>query len=349
MTRARRDRPDVSALLGLGSPGAAAVLGVFVATNVAFTLTTLDTVAPDWPPLVACALVSAAGALLWRRHPDPFPLRDTALVVATMLASTLLVSWCLPAEGAPGRASWHLGSNTWLAWFLILRGRAGWAWMGAAGMSAITVAWAVTTGRPPMTAFTLLDTQIALLGVAALFVASLRRAATAIAELRERSVRATASAASAEARRDVRLHRSGEVAALAGPVLARIATGTPLTAAERDRARAIEARLRDGVRGSSLATPAVLDAAAEARARGVDVNLLDDRGAALDEAAMRRVEAAVIAALDGARDGSVTVRLLPAGRAEALTVVALGSPGLTRIVLDDDGRDLPAPAGAPAV
>ncbi|WP_062527150.1 hypothetical protein [Demequina rhizosphaerae] len=328
---------DVSRLLALSSEGASLVLGIFIVTNVVFTISTIHSVSPRWPAYVAAVIVSAAGVLLARPHPDPFPLRDSWLVVGAVVASTLLISWTLPTEGPTGRASWHLGSNTWLLWFLILRGRTALAWGAAAAMAAITAVWTATTGRSALTGLLMVDTQLGLLVVATLFVTSLRRTARRINELTERSVDAAAAAATAEASRQVRLQRAAEVAAASLPLLERVASGAPLSDDERGLMREAEARLRDGVRGRALATPAVLDAAAAARARGVDVTLLDDRGSGLGSGeAMARVDDAVAAAL-AAATGTVTVRLLPPGRDEALTIVSVDGDRVSRTVLDAAG------------
>ncbi|WP_062318677.1 hypothetical protein [Demequina maris] len=328
---------DVSRLLALSSEGASLILGVFIVTNVVFTIATIHTLSVRWPAYVAAVIVSAAGVLLGRPHPDPFPLRDSWLVVASVVVSTLLISWALPTDGSPGRAAWHLGSNTWLLWFLILRGRTGLAWAAAAAMTAITATWTATTGRSALTGLLMVDTQLGLLVVATLFVTSLRRTAHRINELTERSVDAAAAAATAEAGRQVRLQRAAEVASASMPLLQRVATGVPLSDDERAEMRKAEARLRDGVRGRALATPAVLDAAAEARARGVEVTLLDDRGSGLGSGdAMARVDDAVAAALADA-SGTITVRLLPPDRDEALTIVSVDGDHVHRIVLDAAG------------
>ncbi|WP_062290733.1 hypothetical protein [Demequina phytophila] len=329
---------DVSRLLALSSEGASLILGVFIVTNVVFTISTIHTLSLRWPAYVAAVIVSAAGILLARPHPDPFPMRDSLLVVGAVVASTLLITWTLPTEGSPGRASWHLGSNTWLLWFLILRGRTGLAWAAAGAMAAITMVWTATTDRSALTGLMMVDTQLGLLVVATLFVTSLRRTAHRINELTERSVDAAAAAATAEAGRQVRLQRAAEVATATMPFLRRISDGGPLDDTERARIREAEARLRDSVRGRALATPAVLDAAAEARARGVDVTLLDDRGAGLDSGdAMARVDDAVATALATA-SGTVTVRLLPPDRDEAVTIVAIDGDNVSRTVLDQAGH-----------
>lgn len=333
---------DVSRLLGLETDGGSLILGMFIVTNVAFALTTLGNLTTPWPAYVAIVVVSAAGVLLVRPHPDPFPLRDSWLVVGAVAVSSLTLSLALPGDGEIGRASWHIGSNMWLLWFLIIRGRLWLAWLGAGLMTAITVGWAMTVGRGWGTGLSMLDTQIGMLLVASIFARAMRRTAWRINALTERSVDAAAAAAAAEATRQVRLQRAAEVARLAVPLLTRIADGGPLDGDERAHVRDVEAMLRDSVRGRALATPAVLDAATAARRRGVEVLLLDDRGAGLPSgAAMSRVEEHIADVLARARD-SVTVRLLPAGRDAAVTIVAADAEQVERILLNVDGAVITA-------
>lgn len=331
---------DVSRLLGLDTDGASLILGMFIVGNAVFALTTISTLTTAWPAYVAIVLVSGAGVLLVRPHPDPFPMRDTLVVVAAVVISTIVLSLALPAQGPIGRASWHLGSNMWLLWFLIIRGRALTAWMAALAMTGVTVVWAALVGRGWLTGITMVQTQLGLLCVASLFVASMRRTARRINTLTEMSVDAAAAAAAAEAGRQVRLQRAAEVADISEPLLTRITSGGELTDAERATMRDAEARLRDGVRGRALATPAVLDAAAAARGRGVDVVLLDDRGAGLPSgAAMSRVSESIVDELGETTEHmTVTVRLLPAGRDAAVTIVKIDGEKVRRTVLDTEGR-----------
>ena len=340
------NRVDVSALLALDTDGPHLILGMFIVSNVVFTFATRDPGLPMWPRYLALVIVCAAGVLMARPHPDPFPLRDTLLVLAAVAVSTALISWTLPETGEIGRASWHLGSNMWLLWLLIIRGRAGLAWTGAVLMSVITVAWTVSVGRGAMAAFGVLDTQLGMLATGQFFVANLRATARRINALTERSVDAASAAAAAAASRQVRVQRTSEVQAIARPLLERIAAGAPLTAEDRALMREGEARLRDEVRGRSLAVPAILDATSRARARGVEVQLLDDRGAGLPSGdAMHAIVAAVTAELDAAASGSVTVRLVPAGREDAVTLTSVEGESVRRIVLDSAGRPVTQPVG----
>ncbi|WP_327150490.1 hypothetical protein [Nocardia sp. NBC_01329] len=74
------------------------------------------------------------------------------------------------------------------------------------------------------------------------------------------------------------------------------------------------------------------------RSRGVEVLLLDDGGFAEVPGAVRdRVVQFAIRALDAAQGGSVTVRVLPAGRRNIATVLVRGTDGDRRTDIGRSG------------
>src|SRR5690606_6668281 len=93
-------------------------------------ITTIDEMKHWLPPTIAVVIVNAAAILLVLDHPDPFPRLWSWGVVCAVGLSTVLVAYLLPDVAQVGRASWHLGANTWLLFFLALRRRAGVAWIG---------------------------------------------------------------------------------------------------------------------------------------------------------------------------------------------------------------------------
>lgn len=341
--RARPDRPpeaDVSALLFLDSAPARLIVVLFVASNAIFTVATADVLTRPWQSYLAMVLVSAAGVALLRPHPDPFPLSDTLLVLGVVVAATALVASNLPPSGELGRATWHLGANTWLLFFLALRRRATLAWAGMAAMGAMTVLWAVESGRGWPAGALMLNTHVGILLVATLFALTLRRTARRIASFQRRQLAAAAMQAEADAAEEIRIARAGELARQAGPLLESIAGGGPWGEDQRLEFALVEAALRDGVRGRALMLPAVADAVTRARRRGVTVTALDDRGALpTDGEAVERLVTAVVDFLDAAQAGQVTVRLVPAGRSTALTMVATDGDEVRRAALGPDGRE----------
>jgi hypothetical protein len=338
-TRAAAGPTDVSRLLAVDSKGARIITAVFLITTALFTFATLDVVASPWPSIVAMLLVNGAVLLLARPHPDPFPLRDTLIIMGVVVVSTLLVSFQLPDEGQIGRASWHLGANTWLVFFLALRRRAGFAWLGLALMVAITLWWTYVSGRGIGEGIRMVQTHAGILLVATLFASNLRHTSRRINEFNERSVEAAASHAAADAAQEIRRQRVSELASAVVPLLQHISRSTALSSADKQEFRSTEATLRDSVRGRSHVVPNVVDAARDARNRGIEVSLLDDRGAPLhDGLATQRISDAIVNALTAAKRGSVTVRLGPEGRAVALSIVTNDGKLNTRVELGDDGE-----------
>src|SRR5690606_40103107 len=106
-----------------------------------------------------------------------------------------------------------------------------------------------------------------------------------------------------------------ELDKVARPILERIAGGADLDPAERRECRLLEAELRDRLRAPELATEEIGRAARVARARGVEVVLLDDGGFAdVPDAVREQVVELAVAELTRAESGTVTVRVLPPGR-----------------------------------
>lgn len=99
-----------------------------------------------------------------------------------------------------------------------------------------------------------------------------------------------------------------------GSLLARIGEGTALTDEEIRRCLVHEGELRDGYRAGRLGAAAVVAAAARARARGVDVVLIDDvADREIDDEQLERLRAWLVEQLDEAV-GSFIARILPVGR-----------------------------------
>lgn len=338
MTSKSFERVDSSRLLRLSSDPARVVMGLFIFSNMLYAFATLDEVKSPAPVLAAMILVNAAAVLLVLERPDPFPLSLTAVVVTVVAISTLLVAFQLPDVGPPGRASWHLGSNTWMLFFLAMRRRPGAAWLGYILMAAGTIAWSTSVGRGVLDGALLLDTHAAILFVGTLFEVNLRRTARRINEFGEHSVASAVEAAEGATSAQIRRRRVLELRASAIPLLERLVeSGPPVSASERLQYATSEALLRDGVRGRSLMTPRIAQAATRARERGIEVTLLDDRGLGLDSGdAMMRMSATIVEELDAAESGAVTVRLAPVGRPIAVSIVTSGARD--RVELDSAGN-----------
>ena len=333
---------DTSQLLDLTSPAARAVMWLFVFSNFLYAFVTIDEVKHPEPVLLAALIVNSAVILLVREHADPFPMLWTVAILAAVASSTVLVAFQLPDVGPPGRASWHLGSNLWMLFFLAMRRRPGAAWVGYGIMAAITFSWSLFVGRGLLDAVYLLDTHAAILFVATLFALNLRRTARRINEFDLRAVGSAIEAAEGATSAQIRKRRVVELRASAAHLLESLVNdGPPVDARTKRGYATAEALLRDAVRGRSLMTPRIAAASTAARERGVEVTLLDDRGQGLVTGdAMVRLSEIAVEQLDAIGGGSVTVRLAPKGRRVAVSIVTSDTAVHPRIELDDEGRRL---------
>ncbi len=146
----------------------------------------------------------------------------------------------------------------------------------------------------------------------------LRRSDGAFALARDRRERARDREAARDRRRD--LLRSTAV-----PLLEDVAGARgPLEERVRARLTAVEAELRAELRGRDLMDADVRRAAAQARARGVRVDVVDHAPPGADLRAVGALRGLVAAVLDASTDGEITARRPP--HEVAMTVVHVGSP-----------------------
>jgi len=146
----------------------------------------------------------------------------------------------------------------------------------------------------------------------------LRRSDGAFALARDRRERARDREAARDRRRDL-------LQSTAVPLLEEVAGARgPLEERVRARLTAVEAELRAELRGRDLMDADVRRAAAQARARGVRVDVVDHAPPGADLRAVGALRGLVAAVLDASTDGEITARRPP--HEVAMTVVHVGSP-----------------------
>lgn len=123
-----------------------------------------------------------------------------------------------------------------------------------------------------------------------------------------------------------------QLSELAQPCLGELSLEQPSSPALRERCRDTAAAIRDLLRAPSLADGRLAAASADARARGIRVELFDDghtltplRPAILEQLAE---------ALGALQSGRATVRVLPPGRAKAVTAVLDDGTDVARLEFD---------------
>lgn len=333
-----RDQDGVTALLGFRSPAAWAVVVVNVVGLVVSTAWTLEGVRQ--PAVVALALVlhAASVVLLVRVPGDPMPLRATAFITLYGPVASALVLFVLPVPIDNPLQPWPTTAAVGVYTFLCVRGRTPWAWGGLIAIFAVTITWSTATDHGPLAGFLIVLPNVALVLMGSFFAFALRAPVADIFRLRLAGTQQAADQAASTAvleERDMQLTR---LDVLARPLLSRIASGVPLTDEERTRCRLLEHHLRDSVRAKGLDVDEVHRAAREARGRGVDVLLFDDRGET-DGAVHSGIVACVLEALSRPAT-SVTVRLRPGDQRAAASIVVSAEDDVVHWELDRYGTRL---------
>lgn len=131
-----------------------------------------------------------------------------------------------------------------------------------------------------------------------------------------------------------------ELSAEVVPALRSIADTTrPTSDSERIDFLLIEGSLRDQIKAANLASPQLSAAIRQARRRGVEVNLVDNRGGRLPSAARRAAMQAIQDVVTDALGGKIVARTAPPGYHDAVTIVHVTQSGETRLTrVNADGR-----------
>lgn len=289
--------------------------------------------------------VLVAATLVWRRTASPPRLGGGVVAVVVLAAVSAVACAQGPLDGQGYLQLWYLTSAALVLVGLAVAGR---PWLAVLGVlaTAATVAWGVVDGRiVPVEATVALARAVNIVGFGVLLVVASRRVQTANARAEATELLALQVRARRRARRAELAVRGRELDRLVGARLERIADGPPLTAEDRRACAALEGRLRDRHRGGRLDRPPLVAAAMDARARGVDVTLLDDARHPIADDELDRIAGWMAARLAPLRTGGFTGRILPAGRDGVASAVA----GDEVAVLAPARDDAPASPREPVV
>ena len=271
--------------------------------------------------VLSLSLLWVALALLAFPSAERYGIVSTIAVVALVITITLISSWNLADPTRPVYANWNLGATTFVLLVVLLRGRRLVAWFAFAGVATITLLASVTTTRGITEGVNDVLRQSATLFIGTLFAIFLMRTSRTISALQHAQLRRRTAEAAILATTKERAVQNARLDRVARPALERILDDAPFTPRELGEFVLLEAALRDSIRAAGFSSELLATEAWIARARGLQVILLDDRGAELDESDRQRVENVVIAELRATTYGTVTARLSPHGRSDIATVV----------------------------
>ncbi|MFC9789081.1 hypothetical protein [Rhodococcus sp. NPDC127528] len=335
-----RDFRDARVLLGMDRPAAKVLVALFCLSFTIAALTNLEGVHRVWPTVLAAVLVTAGAAVIILVPGDPLPTVHTLALTALGPIACVLVLWQLPVPGWTLDSAWQIRAVTVVLVYMSVRGRAVYAFTGAALMIVTSGAWADATGQGWGTGIRLASINLAPVLMSVFFAYSIRKVGFAVSRLREReSDRATDEAMTQAMlrERDTQLSRLDR---LARPILQASADGHEFSPREREECAVLESRLRDTLRAPVFASDEAVCAAADsARRRGARVVLLDDGGlAAASTESVARIRSGLVAELDACEDGTLTARALPAGREVLATIVTELGTQVRRVEYDRSGR-----------
>lgn len=291
----------------------------------------LQTQNMDKPELMQAALVTyviAVALVVYpygrRRLPD----LPTALAVLLMLVSIQRSFDALDPRAELFGGQWFtLGFDGFLV-VLGIRRRGGWGWVTLMIAVAVSMTWGSRSALGVWDAALSNAAAAALLLASQLIAREYDRASVAFAEARDMVASARSHEEAEKDTVNASVQRVHEVRRLAGGLLERIAhDSSPVSDYEIDQFRLTEAQLRDSIRGRSIATPYLLEVTRAARARGVLVDILDERGKPLPTAVLRAATRQSMEVLNAATSGSVTIRAFPEGDPTAVFIVHDGNAG----------------------
>ncbi|MGO4103543.1 ATP-binding protein [Leifsonia sp. YAF41] len=319
---------------------------LFVAAHALLAFGDRDPRGPLVFEIAAVLAVSAAAVLVTSPAPYPLPRQTTVQALVLCAVTATLQLFQVTPDSALPFAQWHLGAITLILLVLVAQRRIGWAWIGYAVLLGAMIGWAVANGLTPGDGVDMVIRHAGTLVAGSLFVLGLRRSAATLETINsERTQRAIEEATTAASLRE-RASELAKVNSRARSLLDRLAglrvgearpgesePGAhaqapcddlkPVRTALRAECLLVEASLRDSIRGRSLSIEPVITAAHRARARGVDVTLIDDGDDGSDARNIGVVATSVAIAneLERMQGGRLTARILPSGRPEFATIV----------------------------
>jgi hypothetical protein len=240
--------------------------------------------------------------------------------LAAAIFVPLLMSVALDPEAIAGFNTWHVAAIGTLMAITAIRQQRLIAWVGLGFVILQVLVWGgldiIFNSGVIGALFFVASSQAAASG--------LRASALAARQYREQAIatsEATYASSAARAERKLRVSKALDDAQ---PLLERIiAKQGNLSEAEQTDARLTEAALRDQIRGRSMVTEELVLEVRKARARGVEVQLLDDGGFLdISEAEKAELIDRVVRELSLIKSGKVVIRAV-AGQDWRLTMAAL--------------------------
>ena len=226
------------------------------------------------------------------------------------LIVVMLVSLLMPAsvatEHVDNHSTWHVAGVATLMAIVALRQHKVMAWFGVIVMTSQVLLW----GGPGLLFSAGIFGAVMLVAAAHAASVTLTSSSAAATDFRETALATAAATAAKSAARTERQRRAEKALGAALPFLNKIESlEGRLSDVDRRQALELEATLRDQIRGRHFDAPLLLNEIAKARARGVEVQVLDDGGLdLLSEDERRRILSEVAQHVSGVQKGKLVLR-----------------------------------------
>ena len=274
----------------------------------------------NWPMAIAALHVYLIPALIsvfyYRRRKMPAPL--AWLNLAVVVIAPQLVHGAIDTAAVSSQSSWYVSGIGALLAVTAMRGHQIVSWIGSSVLSLEVLVWGGVGS--------LFNTGLA--GALALVVAAnalsyaLARIDSETQNFLDRAIEIEADATIESAKANARSKRLNETLSASLPLLEKIAAGN-LDEETKSEASLLEAELRDGIRGRELIDSKIKSAIRSARARGVEVVVLDEGGLeALTENAKSEIRQRFSSELEAISTGRVTIRAPRGGNTNATFVAS---------------------------
>ncbi len=316
-----------------------ALLGLNVLVSATAGLLSLGSAPQPGYLLGAVAMLLISGWLaIIRFGRDRLSRTRATLVVLTGLATVGLGLASLPHGAWSIHQTWFVGGICLISVLLLSGARRLAAWFLALATAVLLLVVAWLRGVPVWIELVVAAEPLAWLIIAEMLLVWMDRIQADLEEARHQSEEASATNAAAFAAVVMREVWLADLQEEFGTMLNKLRDPHHLiTDADREECLAMEGRLRDGIKATNLAAPALSSAVMSARMRGIDVTLVDNRGSALEEGVRRAVVRHLVEAVNAAQDGRIVARTAPEGYDEAVTIVQADEKGSTLTKVLNDG------------
>ena len=242
-----------------------------------------------------------------------------SLVAIGAVATVIVANSGLQTGHTDPYSTWYVGGMSALLGVLAARGQSAMAWISAALVSFLVVVEDGLEGLGEVG----IEGMAILIAAASATAFALKRADREVVELQNAEMAAEAAIIGSEAAGEERKVRLQNVLERSLNALGQISVNRgAVTKREKEEFLQLESSLRDDIRGRALLNPTVRKAASEARARGIDVLILDEGGLSLlPVSQLEHILEKVAGAINSVVAGKVVVRS-PRGEKWVVTVMA---------------------------